>query len=305
MSLVFTQILIVLLYVAVGFGAGKLGLIQPEQRKYLSGLCTNLILPFTVLSATSQEVGGPEMAGIMIATGFMAAIYIASTLLTLTYHRATRAPRPMAVAMTSLVTYPNCTFVGLPLCLALFGDRALVYNAAALVSYNALFFTIQYSLYTGQGMNLRNLITPPVVSTAALIAMLALKLHFPAPVQTICSGIGGMLTPLSLMIIGVMLSESKIAEVLREKRSYVAVLLRNLAVPLIAIPLLKLLPLEFDFRMCVLVFLACPCGTLTSIYAIKCDIEPEFSAHAVLLSTIFFAVTLPMILAIGQATLAL
>ena len=51
MSLVFTQILVILLYVLVGFGAGKLKLITPEQRRYLSGLCSTLILPFTKLRA--------------------------------------------------------------------------------------------------------------------------------------------------------------------------------------------------------------------------------------------------------------
>ena len=38
MRLVFTQILVILLYVAVGYAAGKARLILPEQRKYLSGL---------------------------------------------------------------------------------------------------------------------------------------------------------------------------------------------------------------------------------------------------------------------------
>ena len=54
MKLVFAQIMVILLYVAVGFAAGKIGLINPEQRKYLSGLCSNLILPFTILSSSSQ-----------------------------------------------------------------------------------------------------------------------------------------------------------------------------------------------------------------------------------------------------------
>ena len=66
MQLVFTQILVILLYVAVGFGAGKLKLISPEQRRYLSGLCSTLILPFTILSAASQEVGGKEMGSISV-----------------------------------------------------------------------------------------------------------------------------------------------------------------------------------------------------------------------------------------------
>ena len=38
MNLVFEQILIIFGYVAVGLGAGKLGLVNPEQRKYLTRL---------------------------------------------------------------------------------------------------------------------------------------------------------------------------------------------------------------------------------------------------------------------------
>ena len=57
MTLVLQQILVIFCYVSVGLGAGKLGIIDPEQRKYLTKLCSGLILPFTILSAASMEVG--------------------------------------------------------------------------------------------------------------------------------------------------------------------------------------------------------------------------------------------------------
>lgn len=303
MQLVFTQILVILLYVAVGFGAGKAGMISPGQRKYLSGLCSNLILPFTILASSSQSVDGREMAGLLFATGFCFAVFALTTLISLAVHRRTGAPKGIAAATSSLLTYPNCTFLGLPLCRALFGEMAVLYNASALIAFNVLFFTVQYSLFTGEGVNLKNLLTPSVVTTAALIVMLSAGLHFPAPVQTVCAGVGSMITPLSLIIIGVMLSESRFSALLREKRSYVVVLLRNLVIPLAAMLALRLLPLGADARLCVLVYLACPCATLTSIYAIRCDMEPVFSANTVLLSTIFFAATLPLIISVGQAFL--
>lgn len=300
MSLVFSQILIILLYVAVGFVAGRVRLILPEQRKYLSGLCSNLILPFTILSASSQEVGGREMAGMVMALAFTLLVHGAVTAASLAVHRARGASPAMGATATGLLTYPNCTFLGLPLCRALFGEMALLYNASAMIAFNALFFTVQYSLFTGGEVRLKNLLTPSVLSTAALILMLAAKLHFPAPVQAVCSGVGGMITPLSLIIIGVMLSESDIPAVLREKRSYLIAVLRNLAIPLAAMPVLRLLPMDSQTRLCVLVYLACPCATLTSIYAIKYDMEPEFCAHTVLLSTLLFAATLPVIIRVGQ-----
>ena len=275
MQLVFSQILIILLYVLVGFAAGKLGLINPDHRRYLSGLCSVLILPFTILSASSQNVSGQEMRGMLVALVFTMATYLCVTLVSLAVHRATGAAPDMRAAATSLLTYPNCTFLGLPLCRALFGDMAVLYNASALIAFNVLFFTVQHSLFTGGRASLKNLLTPSMLSTVALIGMLAAGLHFPAPVST----------------------------VLRQKKSYVITALRNLVIPLAGMLVLRLLPLNSDARLCVLVYLACPCATLTSIYAIRYDKSPEFCAHTVILSTILFAATLPVIISVGQAFL--
>ena len=112
-----------------------------------------------------------------------------------------------------------------------------------------------------------------------------------------------MITPLSLIIIGVMLSESALSTVLRQKKSYVITALRNLVIPLAGMLVLRLLPLDSDSRLCVLVYLACPCATLTSIFARRYDKAPEFCAHTVILSTILFAATLPVIISVGQAFL--
>ena len=79
--------------------------------------------------------------------------------------------------------------------------------------------------------------------------------------------------------------------------------LRNLVIPLAGMLILRLLPLDADARLCVLVYLACPCATLTSIYAIRYDKAPEFCAHTVILSTLLFAATLPIIISVGQAVL--
>ena len=303
MQLVFSQILVIILYIAVGFGAGKLKLILPDQRKFLSALCSHLILPFTILSATAREVGRQELMGAIEAMLIMLAVYAATTVITLLWCRFRGVTGGMRAALTGLLTYSNCTFLGLPLCKALFGDIAMLYNASALVAFNGLFFLVQEGLFMNRPANVKNLLTPSLMSVVALMVMLALGLHFPAPLQTVISGIGSMVSPLSLIIIGVMLSENRIAAVLGEKRSYIVTLLRNIVIPLAAIPLLRLLPVPPVERLCALVYIACPCATLSSIYAIRCDAEPVFSANTVLLSTLLFALSLPAVIWAGQALL--
>ena len=301
MDVVFTQILVILLYIVVGFAAGKCRLVNPGQRRYLTTLCTNLILPFTILSASEQSLGWQQMADLGLSLVMMLGLFVATTVAAMLLQR--RTPAPARITITSLVTYPNCTFLGLPLCRALFGDIAILYNAVAMVAFNALFFTWQCSAFTGQKFRPRNLATPGTISTLLLIAMLMAGLHFPAPVQAVVSSIGSMITPLSLIIIGVMMSENRIALILKERRAYLITLIRNLAIPLIAMLLLKLMPGDGPSRLCQLVYLACPCATLSSIYAIRNDMEPELAARSVLMSTLFFAASLPLILFAGMKLL--
>ena len=300
MTLVLQQILVIFCYVAVGMGAGKLGLINPEQRKFLTKLCSSLILPFTILSASSMEVGAEGFRSLGIALGVICLMIGGAMVVSLLAFRVFHAEGKLRAAMTSLISFPNATFLGLPLCQALFGQIAVLYNCAVVIAFNVLFFLVQMPLFTGEKMSLKAMLTVPTISTFALLAMLLLGIHWPAPVQTAVSGIGGMITPLSLIIIGVMLSENDLLAIFREKAVYLVMLLRNFLIPAVAMLALMCVPMDAQSKLCVLVYLACPCATLTTIYSIQTDTRPELCARAVLFSTVCFAVSLPVVIAAGQ-----
>ena len=78
MQIVFEQILIIFGYVIVGYVAGKKNLITKEQQRYLSKLVSSLILPFTVLSASSMEASGQDIVNVAIAVAsfFLYGTYI-------------------------------------------------------------------------------------------------------------------------------------------------------------------------------------------------------------------------------------
>lgn len=300
MNLVLQQIFVIFCYVAVGMGAGKKGIITPEQRKYLTKLCSGLILPFTILSAASMEIGAEGFRNLGLAISVTFLIMGGTMAVSLLLLRAAHAEEKFRAAMTSLITFPNCTFLGLPLCQALFGQIAVLYNCAALIVFNVLFFTIQLPLFTGGKVSLKAILTVPTLATLALLAMLALGIHWPAPVQTVVSSIGSMITPLSLIIIGVMLSENDLLAIFREKTVYLVMALRNFLIPALAMLVMMAVPMDPQDKMCVLVYLSCPCATLTTIYSIQTDTRPELCARSVLCSTISFAVSLPVVIVAGQ-----
>ena len=175
-----------------------------------------------------------------------------------------------------------------------------LYGAAGIIAFNLLFFTLQISLFTRQKFHPKIFLTPLNISTFVLILMLIFHVHFPRPIQTVCSNIGGITTPLALIIVGVMLADGNLLQIVTEKRAYVISLIRNLICPLIMLVVMALLPLDPNLRMAVLIYVACPVANLTSVYAIQHDMEPALCARATLLSTILFAATIPFIIWLGQ-----
>ena len=287
MQIVFEQILIIFGYVIVGYVAGKKNLITKEQQRYLSKLVSSLILPFTVLSASSMEASGQDIVNVAIAVALLFSCMALTSAGCMLYAKIKQVPEKKRAAYTGLCTYPNCTFIGMPLCIALMGEWGTLYGAAGIIAFNLLFFTLQISLFTRQKFHPKIFLTPLNISTLALILMLIFHLHFPRPLQTVCSNIGGITTPMALIIVGVMLADGNLLQIVTEKRAYVIVVM-------------ALLPLDPNLRMAVLIYVACPVANLTSVYAIQHDMEPALCARATLLSTILFAATIPFIIWLGQ-----
>ena len=300
MEIVFQQILVIFGYVLVGYVSGKVGLINREQQRFLSKLISSLILPFTVLAASSMETRSEDLLNLGISTVIMTTSFILTTVCCQLYAKAKGLNEAQSAAYTGLCTYPNNAFVGMPLCIALLGEWGTLYGAASMIAFNLPFFTYQVSLFTKKKFSIRSLMTPLNFSTILLILMLVFHLRFPSPVQTVVSNIGGITTPLALIIVVVMLAGSNLSEVFREKRAYIITLIRNLVCPLAVLVVLALLPLDPTMRLAVLIFVACPVGNMTSVFAIQTDMEPQLCARATLLSTLFFAGTIPFIICLGQ-----
>lgn len=111
MQIVFEQILIIFGYVIVGYVAGKKNLITKEQQRYLSKLVSSLILPFTVLSASSMEASGQDIVNVAIAVALLFSCMALTSAGCMLYAKIKQVPEKKRAAYTGLCTYPNCTFI--------------------------------------------------------------------------------------------------------------------------------------------------------------------------------------------------
>ena len=298
------QTLIIFCYMGIGWIVCKTGVATGQHTKFLSGLITSLTLPLNILASTSLETEPEDLLHMLYAGLLFAGFLAVTTAVSLLISKKAGFPVGKRAIFAGLMAYPNCGFMGIPLCVALMGSWGSLYGAAVVAAYNALYFTWGVSLFhPGRKADLKALITPLNAATVLTILMLALRVHFPPLVQTVFTNVGNMTTPLALIVMGVMLGEGDLLAVFRGKFSYLAVLARNLLCPLALLAVLALLPLDDTLRLALMVYAVMPSANLTAVFATKYDMEAELASRTVVLSTLLSIVTMPLLLILAQRVL--
>lgn len=302
-SVLLQQILIIFLEIGIGAVAAKCNVISSEGSKVLSNLVMYITLPCTLLASTNISGGADTVLLMLLGFALLLAFYLVCIGICLALSRSLHLPKGKKAVLIGTGVMPNSAFIGIPLCTALLGNAwGTVYAAAGIMAYNILFFTYVTRLFQpDQKLNLRSFLTPTNVTTAIMVLMLLLGIRFPAPVQSFVTAVGNCTTPLALMIVGVMLAGSRLADLVKKPFLYLVTGLRCILFPLLFILVLWLLPLDRTLCMGIGILASCPAGSLTVVLARQYDMEGELASQAVAQSTLFIIVSIPALLTLAGA----
>ena len=109
--------------------------------------------------------------------------------------------------------------------------------------------------------------------------------------------VGDMTGPLSMLIIGLTLSEYPLKELFNNRTQYQISFVRLIAAPLAIVLLLKLFPTDGNELMIavLVILLAMPIAGNTTLMATEYGGDEEFAAKSTILSSILCIVTTPLI----------
>ena len=194
--------------------------------------------------------------------------------------------------------FSNAAYMGFPLIKALFGSEGLLYASAFVTVFNIALWTIGYGIVSGSASAkeiVHSIVTCPCILAVALGLVLYLGR---VPVPEVLAGpigtIGSMNTPLSMIITGATIASSDLKKLLQNKNLFLTLGLRLLVVPAAALAVFALLGVSGMVPMVVLILEACPCVTITTVFAIRFHHDEELAAGAVVFSTLCSIITLPL-----------
>ena len=298
---VISQLIALFLMMLVGYIAARAQLITPDFRQRLSSLTLNTAAPCIILSSVLESESGVNMAA-ALGTGvlfFALMIALAAVLV-----RVLPVPREQRALDALMLIFTNVGFMGIPVIQSLYGAAGVAMLSMFILVFNLVFFSYGVLLISGGlRLNLRALANACIF--AALLALIfgLTGWHLPAPVETALAAVGSMNTPLAMMIIGASLAHSDLRAALSNPRLYRVCLLRMLAMPLAMLGMMALLPIDSVLGGICVALAAMPvagnCAMISDLYTP----EDMTASHAVILSTLLSAVTLPLICALMLAVL--
>ena len=201
----------------------------------------------------------------------------------------------------------NTIFIGLPLNVALFGDQALPYFLIYYITNTISTWTLGVYLMTsdsksGQSketskFDWKKLLPAPLVGFLVALLFLILRISIPDFATNTLTYVGNIVTPLSLIYIGIVLAKAGLNTITLDKDTIITLVGRFILAPLIMLLVLKFFApnmetVEFKTFM---IQSATPALAVLPILANQGKGDVEFSTNVVTLSTILFIVVIPIL----------
>lgn len=299
-SIVFGQIVMMFLMMAVGAGAYKTGLVTEKGSAELSNITLYLVIPFVVLTSFQIDFDANIFHGIVIT--FVLGIIAHGLAILLSYVLVRGRDQDRTALERFSMVYPNCGFMGIPLAQAVLGSKGVIYITAFIAAQNL--FIWSHGVASMQGSFKKESIkevfkAPVMIATFAGLLCYLLQIKFPALVFRPLKAIADMNTPLAMMISGTAIAQTNLLKTLSKPRIYIMTALRLLAVPFVMFLILIFVPVEKDLKILSLLATSASTAAITTMFAVKFKKDVGYAAELFAISTIAAIATLPLMISLG------
>jgi predicted permease len=144
----------------------------------------------------------------------------------------------------------------------------------------------------------KTLLNPSIIAVFTGILIMIFDLQIPDPLLSSIKSIGSITGPLSMIIIGVILSNTKLKRYICDWTLYYGLATKLILIPVIIYLISLFLGETSKAINTVIIMSAMPASAMTAIFAESFDKEKEYAAVVVSLSTILSLVTITILLKI-------
>jgi len=297
-------VLTIVIMISIGYVLTEKKWFNEEISRVFAKLVTNVSLPALMMSDLMGSFTKDKLVGLskgLIAPFLSIAICYA---ISVAASKILKIEKSREGTFQSMFFNSNTIFIGLPVNLALFGDKSMPYVLLYYIANTTFFWTLGVYCISKDTpgehgsilskATIKRIVSPPLLGFIAAVILILLKIELPPFIMNTCKYLGNLTTPLSMIFIGISIHSVKLKE-LKIDKDVVGVLVgRFLVCPLIMFIMLILMPMPEIMKKVFIMQSAMPVMTNAPIIAKVYGADSNYAAVMVTLSTILSMITIPI-----------
>lgn len=305
------SILSIVLLIALGYILKEKNWFSDNFSGNISKLIMNIALPASIFVSVLKYLTLKSLLSLTGALVYTFLSVIIGYIFAYILVKILNVPVGRKGTFINTVVNANTIFIGLPLNIALFGNESLPYflvyyvtNTVSTWAFGAILISNDTNDKNKQGVafNWKKLLPPPLLGFIVALIFLVFSIPVPAFVSSTLGYLGGIVTPLSLIYIGIVLHNAGLKSIKFDRDTIFALIGRFIFSPIVMLVLVKfasdILPLKELSAIEVKTFIvqsAAPALAVLPILVNEAKGDVEYATNVVTTSTILFAIVIPII----------
>ena len=295
MKVVIEQVLLLMIFIALGYTLVKTGKAEGKFSKLLSQLGFYIFLPANIFKTFASnftvEYLSQEYALVLVGTAFVGVMMLVGIPVS---KLLSKDKYQQAIYKYSMVT-PNYGYVGYALAGSIFGDGMLLDVMMFAIPLSIYTYTIGYCMLTKAKVSWKKLASPANIALLAGMAVGLVGVPMPDLVASFLGKASGCMGPISMLLTGMVIAEYKLVEMFTNKVVYMLSALRLLIIPVGTGLILNLLGLG-ELVPPVVMILCVPCGMNTIVFPKLVGEDCKTGAALTCVTSILCCATSPLCL---------
>ncbi|SFC27414.1 hypothetical protein SAMN04488102_104197 [Alkalibacterium subtropicum] len=300
-SVIFNQLLQMFFVMMFGFVLVKFKFLNMDGTQQLANIVTKFIIPIVILMSFQQDYDPSQLY--ILFTSFMGALSIILSRIALAHTLLRNRSKIDRYA----IVFSNTAYMGIPIVLPILGYEGIFYLSMYIVTSAIFQYTYgKWMLSEGnEAITLRSILTNPA-SLGSFIGfgLYILRIPIPGVLYNSLDTIGGLSSPLGMILLGGYLARSRVKDIFLVRSNYWTVAIRLIIAPIIGVFLLWLLPIAHPSVLLVLsIANATPTAVNTALFSQLYGGDYEYGARIIILASFLAIVTIPLMISLASAVL--
>lgn len=293
MSAALHQTIVIFVGLLAGYFLRKKNIMSASGTKELTAITLNVFLPGMLFVNVLSNNAEMSTGDVLIFLALSAGMYLTGLILGKIFTAVTRAPKSDKGVYEFGSLSSNAGFMGIPVCLAVFGSSCSLYAALTNIPFNLLTFSLGVFLLAGKA-NLKRILNPSFITSIVAVVLYLLRVPVPPIITDAASFLGQATTVCAMVVIGSTLATVPLGSIFREWRFIPFLVLRLFGIAAITYLLLKFVDIPPLAKSVIVMMAAMPVATNSTMLSSLYGGNTELSSKLVFLSHALSIISIPL-----------